>query len=165
MQQARDVFSEQREPAILGAAGCTFREDQGIVLVRGEQAFAAPRRSEHDQRIGLRGRALPIRLHLPFGEHRHATSHRAKLTGDDRGDVAAAEPFGEQAGGHRLNPGPGPCELGRGLGVADVVAEQQGTLRAQAQRSRADSAPTTVPVSSTTPRCRMPRRFIRPIAT
>ena len=133
MQQTRNVFAEQREPAIFGAAGCTVRKDQRIVLIGGEQALAAPRRSEHDQRIALRRRSVPVRQHLPLREHRRATGHRAKLTGDDRGDVAAAEPFGEQAGGHRLNAGPGAREFCRGLGVADVVAEQQRALRAQAQ--------------------------------
>ena len=138
----RGVFAEHREPAILGAIGRAVGKDQRIVLVGREQALAAPRRSEHDEGISLRRRAVPVRLHLPLREHRRAAGHRAKLAGDDRGDVAAAETLGQQAGGHRLNARPGAGQLGRGLGVADVVAEQQRALRAQAQevarRQRAD---------------------------
>ena len=136
------MFAEHREPAVLGTAGRAFGEDQCIVLVGREQALAAPRRPEHGERVRCGGGPCPSASILRSA----STAARRVIAPSWRETMAAMSrpqrPSREQAGGDRLDFGPGACELGRGLGVADVVAEEQRALRAQAQkiarRQRAD---------------------------
>ena len=54
VQDICDMDAELLEPSIGRAAGLAGGEDQGIILVHGEQALTAAGRAEHGQRVGTR---------------------------------------------------------------------------------------------------------------
>ena len=62
---------------------------------------ARPIQADYGIRSRWRSRARRLASAAPQAPPRDG--HRTKLTGDDSGDVAAVEPFGEQAGSHRRN--------------------------------------------------------------
>ena len=62
VQDVGDMAAELLEPAVLRAARLALGEDQRVVLIHGEQAFAAAGRAEHRDRIGA-GRIRHVRPH------------------------------------------------------------------------------------------------------
>ena len=154
--------AERREPAILGAVRFALGEHDGVVLVHREQAFAAPGRAEHRERVRAGRGALAGLGHALLGQQRGAVRHGAELARDHGRDLAARQAFAREIGcdlrddaprRRRDRSRPAPDRCGR--------RAARRPRRAARSRSRAESAPVTRPASSVTPRWRTLRRFMR----
>ena len=104
------------------------------------------------------------RAHARFGNDRGLARQRAELARDHRGDVARRNAFGQKRGRDLRQLGPGGAEVVHVVRLIDLVAERNRLAARSRNRSRADSAPTMLPASSTTPRWRTFSRFMRPMA-
>ena len=135
---------ERREPAILVAVRLALFENDGIVLVHRQQAFAASGGSEHDQGIAARGGAFATLPHDPLGDHGGLPGERAEFAGNHFRNVAAGQPFRQQRLRNPRQLGPGHRQGVRVRRIVDLVAERYGLPGAQPQQvprgHRADHA-------------------------
>ena len=97
IQDPVDMPSECREPSLGGRPLAGIRiEDQGIVLVGRQQAFAAAGGSEHQEAPRARRAAPAVADHHRLGQRRGSRGHVARHRGDDRGDRRWCNVLGQQ---------------------------------------------------------------------
>ncbi len=119
----------------IGAAGAELGEpgieilaaamDQGIVLVRRQQALAPPGRAQHQKDPGCRRRAASFGRHRRRGKCGSPGRHIGEGIADHLGDLARAQAFGQQAAGELRQA---PIGRRESLGIrrrGDIVAERQ----------------------------------------
>ena len=142
MEHVGEARAEGREPPVLGPTRRPLLEDDGVILIERQQALAPAGRAEHEQGIGTGRRAGAGPRELLFREAAGPARQGAELARDDGRDVARADALLHQAcrhGGH-LRPGAG--ERGHVRRLVDVVAKDDGAVRARAQEiPRRDRAP------------------------
>jgi len=115
-------------PAVLGAVGLAAGVDNGIVLVHGKQAFAAPARAEHHEGIGCRRRPEPFVGHVAFGDLGGAAGEGAQLARGHRGHVAGIDLLADQRLGHQRQARPHLAQGIGCLGLLDGIAQRNGIL-------------------------------------
>ena len=142
-----------------------FAKIYGIVLVHRQQAFAATGRSKNDHCVAAwratlaqlppSCRAITAACPVSAPSSREITSAISRPESPPTNSASATcgssarQPPGRPRRPHHRSP----------------LRRRRNSLPARRRsRSRADNAPTTWPASSTTPRWRVLRRFMRPIA-
>src|SRR5712691_8674037 len=124
VQYVRDERREVREPAILPATRRAVLEDQRVVLIEGEQALVAARRSEKREDVRARGRAATAVLHAALRQDAGAAADAAQAPRDDGRDLAAGHFLPDQARHHARELGPGGREILHIFRLVDFVLEQ-----------------------------------------
>ena len=131
VEEVGEAPAELGKPAVLGAAGLARGEDDGVVLVGGEQALAAAARAEHEQAPWAGRGAQTLCRHRVFREDGGAARHGAQLLADDLRDDAGVEALGDQSVGDGGQRRPGGRHLRRRAGGFEPVVEVDGDAGAQ----------------------------------
>jgi hypothetical protein len=124
VQHVRQGLAEGGVPGIDGSVGLgSVGVDERVVLIHGEQAFAAADRAQHDDAERPGGRPLSPCCEAGHREFRHAAREARDLARDHRRHGGGGEAFGEQRLGDERQARPGPAERGHIRRLIDRVAE------------------------------------------
>ena len=129
-----DVGGAPAELGIPGIVAFGTGMNQGIVLIGGKQAFAAPGRTQHQESPGGGRLSLSLLVHGLFRQASRPRGNIAQRVADDLGDLRRAQAFRQQPAGHDRQPAIGPRQ---GIGIAgrgDILAQRQGGTGPLAQQ-------------------------------
>ncbi len=141
VEQRGHARAELGEPAVFRPVRVAFGENDRVVLIGGEKAFAATAGAEDEDSERAGRRAEPVACHRSLGYGRSAPRHRAKLFADDTGDLARVDLLVDERLGDRGQHRPGGRQLSRCLCLLDRVVEIDGGAGPQLEQvSRRDDA-------------------------
>ena len=134
MEDICDQGPECREPAILAAIRIAAFEYQGIVLVHGQQAFAAAGRSKNDHGVTAWRIALAPLPHDPLRDHRGLPGECAEFSGNHFRNVPAGEVLRPQRIRNLRQLRPRQRQRLRIRRLVDLVAERYRLACAQTKQ-------------------------------
>ena len=131
VEQVLQVGAERREPRIVVFRA---RVHQSVVLIGGEQAFAAAAGAQHEHAPRCRSRAVSVSFESLDGDGRGASGQCAYLVRDDACGGISAQPLGRQAGGDLGKAAVRGGESGGIAGACDRVPQLGRGTRAMVKQ-------------------------------